>query len=45
MSVLQQARLQEVTSKKVLEDRQVFKHAAETIPNTAMPFSKLMKVM
>jgi hypothetical protein len=45
MSVLQQSRLQEVCSKKVMEDRQVFKHAAETIASTPMPFSKLMKVM
>ena len=44
MSVLYQARLQEVTSKKVLEDRAVLVNAAATIPERDMPSSKLLKI-
>ncbi len=44
MSVLYQARLQEATSKKVLEDRQVFVNAAESIP-ASLPLSKLLKLV
>ena len=41
MSVLYQARLQEATSKKVLEDRSMLSNAAATIPNS-LPNHKLM---
>jgi hypothetical protein len=44
MSVLYQARLQEATSKKVLEDRAVLVNAAATIPERDMPSSKLLKI-
>ena len=44
MSVLYQARLQEATSKKVLEDRSMLANAASTIPNS-IPNSKLLQVL
>jgi hypothetical protein len=43
MSVLYQARIQEATSKKVLEDRAVLINAAASIPEP-LPSSKLLLV-
>lgn len=44
MSVLYQARLQEATTKKVIEDRAILANTAATIPERSMPSSKLMRV-